>query len=125
QVASQALCDMAIPIRTTDDIGKALNSAAGNSDIAEALRWAIEEIGHDGMMLVERYPKTLGIVIECIHGFQYERGYLSSYFVTDPSEGAVDLEHPYILIADEEISTVEQIMPLLDALQHLPNPNLL
>ncbi len=123
--ASQALREMAIPIRSTGDIGKVLGSTSGSPEIAEALQWAIDEVGPDGMILVERHSKTLGIIVECVHGFHYERGYLSSYFVTDPDEGAVSLEQPYILVTDEEINSGDQLMPLLDELRHLPNPNLL
>jgi chaperonin GroEL len=117
QVVSQALLDMAVPVRSTDEIGKVLSSAAGSSEIAEALRWAIDEIGPDGMMIVERHTKTLGIVVECTHGFQYERGYLSSYFATDPSDGSANLEHPYILVTDENIDSTDQLMPLLEELR--------
>lgn len=125
QVALQALLDIAIPVRTTEDIGKILCSAAGSPEIAEALSWAIDEIGPDGMILVERYPQSLGIVVECVHGFQYERGYLSSYFVTDQSDGAVNLHSPYILITDEEIHSPDQLMPLLEQIRQFPEPNLL
>lgn len=125
QSASRAILEMAKPVRTVQDLRQVLSSAASNPEIAEVLLWAIDEVGIHGMIRVERFPKTLGIAVECIHGFQYERGYLSPYFVTNPAEEAVELERPYILLTDEEISRPEELIPLLKQLAQQSEHDLL
>lgn len=123
--ASQAVASLAKPVRSADDIRQVMSSASGSAEIAEALGWAIDEIGMHGLMMVERYPKSLGIVIECVHGFQFERGLLSHYFVTDSGEEAIHLEQPYILLTDEDVTDADDLLPLLQELRELPAHDLL
>lgn len=124
--ASQAIRRMARPLQTSEDIRSVMaSSASGSEEIAEALIWAVDEIGLNGMMMVERYPKTLGIVVECVHGFQYDRGYLSPYFVTDQREDAVELEEPHVLLVDGGITNPKELIPLFEKLRQLPKHDLL
>ena len=88
-------------------------SANNETEIGELIADAMEKVGKDGVITVEE-AKSLDTTVEVVEGMQFDRGYLSPYFVTDAERMEVELEDPYILIYEKKISAVKDIVPLLN-----------
>ena len=88
-------------------------SANGDASIGNIIAEAMEEVGKNGVITVEE-SKTAESTLEIVEGMQIDRGFLSPYFVTDNSKMTCTLENPYILLYDKKISTIKEILPLLE-----------
>ncbi|MDD4287272.1 MAG: chaperonin GroEL [Candidatus Peribacteraceae bacterium] len=91
------------------------NISAQDSEIGDVIAEIIDEVGKDGVVTVEA-GQTLGIEKELVEGMQFENGYISPYFITDPARMEAAYENPYILITDKKIGSIQEILPLLEAL---------
>lgn len=91
------------------------NISAQDSEIGDVIAEIIDEVGKDGVVTVEA-GQTLGIEKELVEGMQFENGYISPYFITDAGRMESAYENPYILITDKKISSIQEILPLLEAL---------
>jgi chaperonin GroEL len=99
-------------------------SANGESQIGGMLAEAIRKIGHDGVITVEESTST-ETELEVVEGMQFDRGYLSPYFVTDTQKMRVEMRNPYILICDNRISALQELLPLLEAATKAGEPLLI
>jgi chaperonin GroEL len=99
---------------------------SANSDltIGTIIAEAMEKVGKDGVITVEE-AKTLETSLEVVEGMQFDRGYLSAYFVTDPERMEVVLENPVILIHEKKISSMKDLLPLLEQVARLSRPLLI
>src|SRR3989442_6724434 len=88
-------------------------SANGDSTIGDIISKAMDKVGKEGVITVEE-AKGLETTLEVVEGMQFDRGYLSPYFVTDPERMEVVLEDPYILIHEKKISSMKDLLPLLE-----------
>jgi chaperonin GroEL len=88
-------------------------SANNDKEIGNLIAEAMEKVGKDGVITVEE-AKGLETTLETVEGMQFDRGYLSPYFVTDPEKMEAVLEDPYILIHDKKISAMKELLPLLE-----------
>jgi chaperonin GroEL len=88
-------------------------SANNDKEIGNLIAEAMEKVGKDGVITVEE-AKGLETTLETVEGMQFDRGYLSPYFVTDPEKMEAVLEDPYILIHDKKISSMKELLPLLE-----------
>src|SRR5712672_35248 len=88
-------------------------SANNDETIGSIIAEAMKKVGKDGVITVEEW-KTLEMKLEVVEGMQFDRGYLSPYFVTDPDRMEVSLEEPYILIHEKKISSMKDLLPLLE-----------
>jgi len=88
-------------------------SANNDEEIGELIADAMEKVGKDGVITVEE-AKSLETYLETVDGMQFDRGYLSPYFVTNPDKMEAELEDPYILIHDKKISTMKDLLPVLE-----------
>ena len=88
-------------------------SANNDKEIGNLIAEAMEKVGKDGVITVEE-AKGLETTLETVEGMQFDRGYLSPYFVTDPEKMEAALEDPYILIHDKKISAMKELLPLLE-----------
>ncbi len=88
-------------------------SANNDTEIGTLIADAMEKVGKDGVITVEE-AKGLETFLETVDGMQFDRGYLSPYFVTNPDKMEVELEDPYILIHDKKISTMKDLLPVLE-----------
>ncbi|HEX7663659.1 MAG TPA: chaperonin GroEL, partial [Polyangiaceae bacterium] len=88
-------------------------SANGDSEIGTKLAEAMEKVGKEGVITVEE-SKTADTTVEVVEGMQFDRGYLSPYFVTDPEKMAVVMDDPAILISEKKVSSMQDLIPILE-----------
>jgi chaperonin GroEL len=112
-VTGGALSKFSKPV--TGDMIAQVGTISANSDstIGNIIAEAMKKVGKDGVITVEE-SKTLETLLEVVEGMQFDRGYLSPYFVTDPDRMEVSLEEPYILIHEKKISSMKDLLPLLE-----------
>src|SRR5213594_3233047 len=96
-------------------------SANGDQEIGEKLADAMEKVGKEGVITIEE-SKTAETTLEVVEGMQFDRGYFSPYFVTDPERMEVVLEHAYLLISEKKISNMKDLLPVLEAIAKQENP---
>src|SRR5271154_6360359 len=96
-------------------------SANSDSTIGNIIAEAMKKVGKDGVITVEE-SKTLETLLEVVEGMQFDRGYLSPYFVTDPDRMEASLEEPYILIHEKKISSMKDLLPLLEQVARNSKP---
>ncbi|MFV0387479.1 MAG: chaperonin GroEL [Pyrinomonadaceae bacterium] len=99
-------------------------SANGEAEIGAHIAQAMEKVGKDGVITVEE-SKTMDTTLEVVEGMQFDRGYLSPYFVTDPDRMEAVLENPYILINEKKISNMKDLLPILENVAKLGKPLLI
>jgi len=99
-------------------------SANGDQAIGTIIAEAMEKVGKDGVITVEE-AKTLETSLEVVEGMQFDRGYLSAYFVTDPERMEIVLEDPAILIHEKKISSMKDLLPVLEQVVKLARPLLI
>jgi chaperonin GroEL len=114
-----------IKVRGKDDIGKvATISANGDKEVGKILSAAFEQVGKDGVIEIEE-GKSLDTTWEHVEGMQFDKGFISPYFITNPATLEVVLEDPYILIYEKKISAIRDIIPLLEKTLNVGKPLLL
>src|SRR5438445_2660837 len=99
-------------------------SANNDETIGSIIAQAMEKVGKDGVITVEE-AKTLETSLEVVEGMQFDRGYLSPYFVTDPERMEVVLENPLVLIHEKKISSMKDLLPILEQVAKLGKPLLI
>ncbi len=99
-------------------------SANNDKTIGEIISEAMEKVGKEGVITVEE-AKGMETTLEIVEGLQFDRGYISSYFVTDPEKMEVNLEDPYILIYEKKISGMKDLVPLLEKIAQIGKPFLI
>ena len=104
------------PVETKEQIASVGTISAGDPEVGEKIAEAMEVVGKDGVITVED-SQTFDITIDTVEGMQFDKGYVSAYFVTDNDRMEAVLKDPYILITDQKISSVQDIMPVLEAVQ--------
>ncbi len=110
------------PVNTNQEIEQvAFISSNGDSDVAKKLAEAMEKVGKEGVVTVEE-AKSLETELEVVEGMQFDRGYLSPYFVTNPEKMVVELENPYILLSEKKVSNLQVILPVLEAVVQSGRP---
>ena len=104
------------PVETKEQIASVGTISAGDPEVGETIAEAMEVVGKDGVITVED-SQTFDITIDTVEGMQFDKGYVSAYFVTDNDRMEAVMKDPYILITDQKISSVQDIMPVLEAVQ--------
>jgi chaperonin GroEL len=99
-------------------------SANGDTEIGQFLADAMKKVGNEGVITVEE-AKSLHTELEVVEGMQFDRGYVSPYFVTDAEKMRVEMEDPYILIHEKKLSGMQQLLPLLEAVVQSGKPLLI
>ncbi|MGS1097602.1 chaperonin GroEL [Aquamicrobium terrae] len=99
-------------------------SANGDSEIGSFLAQAMEKVGNEGVITVEE-AKTADTELEVVEGMQFDRGYLSPYFITNQEKMRVELEEPYVLIHEKKLSNLQALLPVLEAVVQSSKPLLI
>lgn len=110
---------------STDKIKQIASISANNDDtIGELIAQAFQKVGKEGVITVEE-AKGTDTYVDIVEGMQFDRGYLSPYFVTDADKMVADLENPYILLIDKKISNLQEILPILEPVAQSGRPLLI
>ena len=99
-------------------------SANGDREVGEKIAEAMEKVGKEGVITVEE-AKGLEFELDVVEGMQFDRGYLSPYFITNPEKMVVELENPYILIHEKKLSNLQAMLPILEAVVQSGRPLLI
>ncbi len=100
-------------VKTKEAIANVASISAGDDNIGELISDAMDKVGNEGVITVEE-SKTMNTELEVVEGMQFDKGYLSSYMVTDAEKMITSFENPYILITDKKISNIQEILPILE-----------
>ena len=111
-------------VKTFDEIKNVGAISAGDPQIGEKIADAMEKVGKDGVITVED-SNTFGIDIDVVEGMEFDKGYLSPYMVNNTETMKAELANPYILITDQKISTIQDILPLLEGIMQSGKPLLI
>ncbi len=118
----ERLKKMSIPVKTKKDLESIATVAAnGDNEIGKIIAEAMDKVGKDGVLTVED-GKTTQTTHEFVEGMQFDRGYLSPYFVTDPQKMECELDDPYILIYEKKISNNKDLIPVLEKVVNSGKP---
>ena len=114
KAAVEALRSLAQPVRTKKEKAQVATISAHNDPaVGELVADAMEKVGNDGVISVQE-AKTTETAVEVVEGLQFDRGYISPYFVTDPERMEAALEEPYILLSNRKIGAMQDLVPLLE-----------
>ncbi|HEY4689643.1 MAG TPA: chaperonin GroEL [Anaerolineae bacterium] len=109
----ESIRKMSIDVKTREDIAHIATISAADEEIGELIAEVMDKVGKDGVITVEE-SKGLAFETEYVEGMQFDRGYISPYFITNPESMEAVLENPYILIHDKKISAAQDIVPVLE-----------
>ncbi|WP_251862005.1 chaperonin GroEL [Clostridium sp. Marseille-Q2269] len=101
------------PVNGKEDIARVAAISAASEEVGKLIADAMEKVGNDGVITVEE-SKSMGTELEVVEGMQFDRGYVSSYMVTDTEKMEAVLDDAYILITDKKISNIQEILPILE-----------
>jgi len=124
-VAAEFIKSVSVPVKGHDDIAKVATISANNDpEVGEILAEAFDKVGTEGVIEIEE-GKGMYSELDVVEGMQFEKGYISPYFMTDPNTLEAVLEDVYILLHESKISSVREIIPLLEKVAHLGKPLLI
>jgi chaperonin GroEL len=115
EVVAQNILDQATPIETRAEIASVASVSAQDEEIGNLIAEVMDKVGKDGVVTVEE-SRGLEFETEYVEGMQFDRGYISPYFISNPESMEASIEEPYILIYDKKISAAQDIVPVLEKL---------
>ncbi len=114
EASVEKIKSMARPVNTKEEIAQVAAISAGNNrEIGELIAEAMEKVGHDGVITVEE-SKSFGTNLKVVEGMQFDKGYISPYFVTDPERMEAVLEDAYVFCCNKKINLIADLVPLLE-----------
>jgi chaperonin GroEL len=121
---AEALRSRAIEVGSRTEIAQVATVSAQDAAIGNMIAEAMERVGRDGVITVEE-GSTLGTELEVTEGMQFDKGFISPHFVSDPEAGDAALDEPYILLTTQKISAIEDLLPLLEKVVNAGKPLLI
>ncbi len=119
-----SLHEIAVPVETTDQIASTASISANDPEIGQLIAEAFEAVGSEGVVTVEE-TNSFDTTLETTEGMRFDKGYLSAYFVTDSERQEAVLEDPYILLVESKISSLKEMLPLLEKVMESNKPMLI
>ncbi|MFC6792585.1 chaperonin GroEL [Methylobacterium komagatae] len=125
QAAVKDITSRAKKVSTSDEVAQVGTiSANGDKEIGEMIAHAMQKVGNEGVITVEE-AKTAETELDVVEGMQFDRGYLSPYFITNAEKMVAELEDPYILIHEKKLSSLQAMLPVLEAVVQTGKPLLI
>src|SRR3712207_952279 len=121
EAVSGQLLKTAKEVETKEQIAATASISAADPTIGELIAEAMDKVGKEGVITVEE-SNTFGLELELTEGMRFDKGYISPYFVTDAERMEAELEDPYVLLASSKISTVKDLLPLLEKVMQTGKP---
>ncbi len=121
EAVAQELLKTAKEVETKEQIAATASISAADTSIGELIAEAMDKVGKEGVITVEE-SQTFGLELELTEGMRFDKGYISPYFVTDAERMEAELEDPYILLVSSKISTVKDLLPLLEKVMQSGKP---
>ncbi|MFA4015922.1 MAG: hypothetical protein RUDDFDWM_001023 [Candidatus Fervidibacterota bacterium] len=119
--ACERIKEMAVEVKDKGDIARVAAIAGNDTEIGEIIADAMEKVGKDGVITVEE-AKGTQTTVDVVEGMEFDRGYLSPYFITDPENMECVLEEPYILLYEKKISSARDLVPLMEGIARTGKP---
>lgn len=113
EIAVKEIKAISKSVDSKESIAQVASISANDSEIGDLIAEAMEKVGNDGVITVEEY-QGFGTNLKVVEGMQFDRGYLSSYMVTDTEKMVAELDDPYIMITDKKINNIQEILPVLE-----------
>lgn len=124
KVAVEALHDISTKVDDKESIAQIASISSGDAEIGKFIADAMEKVGSDGVITIEE-SRGIETELDVVEGMQFDRGYLSQYMVTDNEKMEANLDNPYVLITDKKISSVQDILPVLENIMQQNRPLLI
>jgi chaperonin GroEL len=121
---SEELLKLAKDVETKEQIASTASISAGDTSVGEIIAEAMDKVGKEGVITVEE-SNTFGLELELTEGMRFDKGYVSAYFMTDPERMEAVFDDPYILIANSKISSVKDLLPILEKVMQGGKPLLI
>src|SRR5437773_2134110 len=121
EAVSDALREAAREVDSKEDMASVATISSRDAHIGELLAESFDKVGKDGVITVEE-SNTMGTELEFTEGMQFDKGYISAYFVTDPERMEAVLDDPYLLIINKKVSSVQELLPLLEKVMQAGKP---
>ncbi|GIJ32214.1 chaperonin GroEL [Verrucosispora sp. WMMD703] len=121
---SEELLKLAKDVETKEQIASTASISAGDASVGEIIAEAMDKVGKEGVITVEE-SNTFGLELELTEGMRFDKGYISAYFMTDPERMEAVFDDPYILIANSKISSVKDLLPILEKVMQGGKPLLI
>ena len=115
---------LSVPVKGHEDVAHVASISSQDEKIGELIAEAMDKVGKDGVITVED-SQGIGTELEVVEGMQFDRGYTSPYFVTNPDRMEAVLENPYVLITDRKISAIQDLLPVLEKVVQQGRPLLI
>ncbi len=113
EAAVASIKDLAVEVDSKEQIAQVASISAADEEIGQMISEAIDKVGKDGVITVEE-SQTFGMEMDLVEGMRFDKGYISPYFVTDPERMEAVLEDPYVLLVGSKISSVRDLLPVLE-----------
>jgi chaperonin GroEL len=121
---SEELLKLAKDVETKEQIASTASISAGDSTVGEIIAEAMDKVGKEGVITVEE-SNTFGLELELTEGMRFDKGYISAYFMTDPERMEAVFDDPYLLIVNSKISSVKDLLPILEKVMQSGKPLLI
>jgi chaperonin GroEL len=125
ETAIEAIASTARKVGDLDEIRRLASAWANDEAIGDVIAQAVDRIGENGMVSLERSNRSTPLSLEYVEGMTYDRGYISPMFVTSQTEDTIELSHPYILVTDAYLEKGEELVPLLEKIAGADSKELL
>ncbi len=119
----ESIAELSMPIDSSavDQIAYVAANSAADQTVGQRIAEALQKVGNEGVITVED-SQTFGVELEFTEGMQFDKGYISPYFITDPDRQEAVLEDPYVLIANQKIGSVQDLLPVLEKVMQTGKP---